>query len=104
MEGQSNKLQWSNKQLDDHSPDESDEDSDDKKTSKLQTIGRTSNNVTYDEFGIMSRRVDRMEHSISSIVSKIDAVLIKLDVIEKAKIKQRAVMINFLEILKQVSL
>ena len=37
----------------------------------------------------LKNRVDRMEHSIGSIVSKIDAVLIKLEGMEKGKPSQR---------------
>ena len=38
---------------------------------------------------VLTRRVDRMEHSIGSIVSKIDAVLVKLEGIEKVKARRR---------------
>ena len=44
--------------------------------------------VPYEEYAVLARRVDRMEHSIGSIVSKIDAVLIKLDTMEKAKTRR----------------
>lgn len=40
----------------------------------------------------LGRRVDRMEHSIGSIVSKIDAVLVKLEGMEKNKARRRATM------------
>ncbi|ELT89098.1 hypothetical protein CAPTEDRAFT_41300, partial [Capitella teleta] len=43
------------------------------------------------------RRVDRMEHSIGSIVSKIDAVLVKLEAMEKAKSKRRETMSKILD-------
>jgi len=42
-----------------------------------------------DEFQVLTRRVDRMEHSIGSIVSKIDAVIVKLEAMERAKVKRR---------------
>ena len=45
----------------------------------------------------MSRRVDRVEHSIGSIVSKIDAVLLKLEAMDKAKIKRRETMTKLLD-------
>ncbi|XP_013778837.1 polycystin-2-like [Limulus polyphemus] len=45
--------------------------------------------VAPDEFNVLSRRVDRMEHSIGSIVSKIDAVLVKMNAMERAKAKRR---------------
>nr|QCO69757.1 polycystin-2 [Amphibalanus improvisus] len=41
--------------------------------------------VPHEEFMSLKNRVDRMEHSIGSIVSKIDAVLIKLEGMEKGK-------------------
>lgn len=37
---------------------------------------------------MLSRRVDRMEHAIGSIVSKIDAVLLKFETFEKSKTKR----------------
>merc|ERR1712136_512706 len=45
--------------------------------------------VSMDEFQVLVRRVDRMEHSIGSIVSKIDAVIVKLEAMERAKVKRR---------------
>ncbi|XP_068718371.1 polycystin-2-like protein 1 [Montipora capricornis] len=53
--------------------------------------------VSYEEFNVLSRRVDRMEHSIGSIVSKIDAVLVKLEAMEKAKLKRRETMAKLLD-------
>jgi len=41
--------------------------------------------------------VDRMEHSIGSIVSKIDAVLVKLEAMERAKLKRRETMGKLLD-------
>lgn len=52
----------------------------------------------------LSRRVDRMEHSIGSIVSKIDAVLVKLEAMEKAKLKRRETMAKLLDSIADVSL
>lgn len=43
------------------------------------------------------RRVDRMEHSIGSIVSKIDAVIVKLETMERTKIKRRDVLSRLLD-------
>uniref|UniRef100_O35245-5 Isoform 5 of Polycystin-2 n=1 Tax=Mus musculus TaxID=10090 RepID=O35245-5 len=43
------------------------------------------------------RRVDRMEHSIGSIVSKIDAVIVKLEIMERAKLKRREVLGRLLD-------
>ena len=44
-----------------------------------------------------------MEHSIGSIVSKIDAVLVKLDAMEEAKAKRRETMAKILENITKVS-
>lgn len=38
-----------------------------------------------------------MEHSIGSIVSKIDAVIVKLEVMERAKVKRRDVLGRLLD-------
>lgn len=43
------------------------------------------------------RRVDRMEHSIGSIVSKIDAVIVKLEGMERAKLKRKDVLGRLLD-------
>lgn len=42
--------------------------------------------------GRLVRRVDRMEHSIGSIVSKIDAVIVKLEAMERVTLKRRDVL------------
>jgi len=77
---------------------DSGEDSDDEDSgTKSSRTGRTSNGVSYEEFTVLSRRVDRMEHSIGSIVSKIDAVLVKLEAMEKAKLKRRETMGKILD-------
>jgi len=59
--------------------------------------GRPPVGVSYEEFTVLSRRVDRMEHSIGSIVSKIDAVLVKLEAMERAKLKRRETMGKLLD-------
>ena len=46
--------------------------------------------------------MDRMEHSIGSIVSKIDAVLVKLEAMEKAKLKRRETMARLLDSITEV--
>uniref|UniRef100_A0A671SLN0 Polycystin-2 n=1 Tax=Sinocyclocheilus anshuiensis TaxID=1608454 RepID=A0A671SLN0_9TELE len=51
---------------------------------------------TYYQF-LLVRRVDRMEHSIGSIVSKIDAVIVKLEAMERAKMKRRDVLGRILD-------
>lgn len=58
--------------------------------------------MSYEEFTVLSRRVDRMEHSIGSIVSKIDAVLVKLEAMEKAKLKRRETMGKILDSITEV--
>lgn len=50
------------------------------------------------------RRVDRMEHSIGSIVSKIDAVIVKLETMERTKIKRRDVLSRLLDGVVEVRL
>jgi len=45
--------------------------------------------VASEEFNSLTRRVDRMEHSIGSICSKIDAVLIKLEGMEQGKARKK---------------
>jgi polycystin 2 len=71
------------------------DESDDEESGKRR--GRNVNGVSYDEFMVLSRRVDRMEHSIGSIVSKIDAVLVKLEAMERAKSKRRETMSKILD-------
>ncbi len=44
----------------------------------------------------LTHRVDRMEKSIGSIVSKIDTVLVKLDHMERNKSKRKAAMSKIL--------
>ena len=84
--------------------DESGEESDDEASgTKSSRTGRTANGVSYEEFTVLSRRVDRMEHSIGSIVSKIDAVLVKLEAMEKAKLKRRETMGKILDSITEVS-
>lgn len=58
--------------------------------------------MPYEEYAVLARRVDRMEHSIGSIVSKIDAVLIKLDTMEKAKTRRRETMSKLLDSIIEV--
>ena len=59
--------------------------------------------VPYEEFIVLSRRVDRMEHSIGSIVSKIDAVLVKLEAMERAKTRRRETMGKILDSITDVT-
>ena len=83
--------------------DDSGEDSDDEDSgTKSSRSARVSSGVSYEEFTVLSRRVDRMEHSIGSIVSKIDAVLVKLEAMEKAKLKRRETMGKILDSITEV--
>ncbi|CAN7994310.1 unnamed protein product [Ixodes hexagonus] len=59
--------------------------------------GGDGGGVALDDFNVLSRRVDRMEHSIGSIVSKIDAVLVKMESMEKAKAHRRENMNKILD-------
>ncbi|XP_013419423.1 polycystic kidney disease 2-like 1 protein isoform X2 [Lingula anatina] len=78
--------------------DDSGDDSDDEDSgTRSGRTGRFVSGVSYEEFTVLSRRVDRMEHSIGSIVSKIDAVLVKLEAMEKAKLKRRETMGKILD-------
>jgi hypothetical protein len=44
-----------------------------------------------------------MEHSIGSIVSKIDAVIVKLEIMERAKLKRREVLGRLLDGVAEVN-
>ncbi|CAF1030105.1 unnamed protein product, partial [Adineta ricciae] len=58
--------------------------------------GDNPNRITYDEFAILVRRIDRMEYSIGNIVSRIDGVLTKLETLEKGKMKRREALTKIL--------
>ncbi|PAA70221.1 hypothetical protein BOX15_Mlig009158g1 [Macrostomum lignano] len=60
-------------------------------------IGGGGGGVSVEEFTVLARRVDRMEHSIGSIVTKIDSVLVKLESMEKAKLRRRETMSKLLD-------
>lgn len=60
--------------------------------------------MSNEEFSVLTRRVDRMEHSIGSIVSKIDAVLVKLEALERTKAKRRETTIRALGSITEVGL
>lgn len=77
--------------------DDSADDSDDEASHSKSSRSGPAQSVSYEEFTVLSRRVDRMEHSIGSIVSKIDAVLVKLEAMEKAKLKRRETMGKILD-------
>ncbi|XP_012660780.1 polycystin-2 isoform X1 [Otolemur garnettii] len=77
--------------------DDSEEDDDEDSGHISRRRGSISSGVSYEEFQVLVRRVDRMEHSIGSIVSKIDAVIVKLEIMERAKLKRREVLGRLLE-------
>ncbi|XP_056135698.1 polycystin-2 isoform X2 [Lampris incognitus] len=79
------------------SQDDSEEDDDEDSGHSSRRRGSSSGGVSYEEFQVLVRRVDRMEHSIGSIVSKIDAVIVKLEAMERAKIKRRDVLGRLLD-------
>ncbi|XP_066535525.1 polycystin-2 isoform X2 [Hoplias malabaricus] len=79
------------------SQDDSEEDDDEDSGHSSRRRGSSSGGVSYEEFQVLVRRVDRMEHSIGSIVSKIDAVIVKLEVMERAKLKRREVLGRLLD-------
>jgi len=97
---------------DSDSLDLSDED-DDSTTTKSEirgTVGRRAcggtnhggRGVSHEEFSMLQRRVDRMEHSIGSIVSKIDAVLVKLEAMEQTKARRRETVGHLLDSIAEV--
>ncbi|XP_068398522.1 polycystin-2 isoform X1 [Eschrichtius robustus] len=77
--------------------DDSEEDDDEDSGHSSRRRGSVSSGVSYEEFQVLVRRVDRMEHSIGSIVSKIDAVIVKLEIMERAKLKRREVLGRLLD-------
>lgn len=78
------------------SDDDDEEDGNGRRVRRTKS-GRPIAGLTQEEFSGLTRRVDRMEHSISSIVSKIDGVLIKLEAMEKAKLKRKETMGKLLD-------
>lgn len=51
----------------------------------------------------LTRRVDRMETSVGSIVNKIDAVLIKLEAMEKLKMRHQEEMTKIIDQINRVN-
>lgn len=62
--------------------DDSKKDDNDDSGHSSQRRDSISNRVFYKEFQALERRVDCVEHSIGSIMSKIDAVVVKLKTME----------------------
>ncbi|CBY35856.1 unnamed protein product [Oikopleura dioica] len=44
--------------------------------------------VSNDEFTILSRRVDRLEHHVSKIASRIDSIVNKIETFDKQKSRE----------------
>ena len=55
--------------------------------------------VTNEEFGILGKRVEHMEVSITQIVSRIDSVLSKMEAMERAKATRREALDKLLQTL-----
>ncbi|XP_065670022.1 polycystin-2-like protein 1 isoform X5 [Hydra vulgaris] len=66
--------------------------------------GSSKKKVGYEEFTVLARRVDRVEHSIGNVVSKVDSVLLKLEAMDKAKIKRRETMSRLLDSISEQGL
>ncbi|XP_029013313.1 polycystin-2 isoform X2 [Betta splendens] len=77
--------------------EDSEEDDDEDSGHSSRRRGSSSGGVSYEEFQMLVRRVERMEHSIGSIVSKMDAVIVKLEAMERAKLKRRDVLGRLLD-------
>ena len=83
--------------------DDSLDDSDDENSTYKSSDRRTSGSgVSHEEFSLLQRRVDRMEHSIGSVVSKIDAILVKLESMEQSRAKRRETMGRLLDSIAEV--
>lgn len=46
---------------------------------------KRADGVLFEDYSLLSSRIDKMESAIGSIVNKVDSVLTKLDNVEKAK-------------------
>nr|XP_033799607.1 polycystic kidney disease 2-like 1 protein [Geotrypetes seraphini] len=55
------------------------------------------NSVSQEEFQTLVKRVQQLEHSIGGTVSKIDAVVIKLELLERNKLKRKDLMGKLLD-------
>ncbi|XP_057314435.1 polycystin-2-like [Hydractinia symbiolongicarpus] len=53
--------------------------------------------IGYEEYKMLFKRVDRAEQSVSSIVSKVESVLMKLEAMDQAKAKRRDTMSRLIE-------
>ena len=102
LEGQKDKLNQEIEDVGTEDKDAQNELEDDGGVRRGGRLGMAMAGVSYEEFTVLSRRVDRMEHSIGSIVSKIDAVLVKLEAMERAKSKRRETMGKILDSITEV--
>ncbi|CAN0318620.1 unnamed protein product [Lampetra planeri] len=79
--------------------DEDDDDDGDSDEDDDITVVRRGNHhqgggggVSREEFRVLVRRVNQMEHSIGSVVSKMDAVMVKLEAMERQRLRRRDVL------------
>ncbi|XP_065670011.1 polycystin-2-like protein 1 isoform X2 [Hydra vulgaris] len=90
--------------MDIHSDTENmiDKDNDNSEYSLRSESAQSSNKklVTYNEYTILARRVDRIEHSVGTILSKVDCLLLKLEAMDKLKVKRRETMVQLLNIIE----
>ncbi|XP_055967274.1 polycystin-2 [Sorex fumeus] len=77
--------------------DDSEEEEDEDSGHSSRRRASICSGVSYEEFQVLVRRVDRVEHSIGSIVSKIDAVIVKLEIMERTRLKRREVLGRLLD-------
>ena len=103
LEGQKDKLNQEIEDAGTEGKQDANDSDDDAAGRRGGRMGMTVAGVSYEEFTVLSRRVDRMEHSIGSIVSKIDAVLVKLEAMERAKTRRRETMGKILDSITDVT-
>lgn len=101
LEGQQAALDKEYEDLDQKIQNDDSDSDDDDSMMKSSRGKKVTNGVSYEEHSVLIRRVDRMELSIGSIVSKIDAVLVKLEAMERAKAKRRETMGKILDSITQ---
>ncbi|XP_076368473.1 polycystin-2-like [Tachypleus tridentatus] len=77
-----------------------DKDIEDVKQETVAEISGGRGGVALEEYNALSQKVDRMEYSIGSIVSKVDAVLMKMNAMEQVKAKRQE---NISKILDTIS-
>ncbi|XP_012560622.2 polycystin-2 isoform X1 [Hydra vulgaris] len=84
-----------------------DNESDDESETALEmdrAKGVQNGLIRYKEYTILARRVDRLEHNIGSIVSKLDSLFVKLETMDQAKKQRRETMKQLLDIIEKQNL